>query len=53
MYDINEESKVLELSNNEVHDEFIQSRFRGVAYHREILDNSSEGGGTAPHVLSF
>lgn len=44
-YDINEESKALELSNNEVHDEFTQSRFRGVAYRREIPDNSSRRGG--------
>lgn len=38
---VNEESKALEQSNNEVDDEFTQSRFRGVAYRLEILDNSS------------
>lgn len=41
MFVVNEESKALEQSNNEVDDEFTQSRFRGVAYRLEILDNSS------------
>lgn len=53
MYDTNEESKALELSNNEVYDEFIQSRFRGVAYRREIFDNSPEGGGGRIHAFSL
>lgn len=53
VYNINEESKALELSNNKVHDEFIQSRFRGVAYRREILDNSPGGGHDRLHTFSL
>lgn len=53
VYDINEESKALESSNNEVHDEFTQSRFRGVAYRREILDNSPKGERDRSFSLAF
>lgn len=55
MHDINKESRALDLSNNEVHNEFTQSRFRGVAYRREIFDNSpgEEGGEPDTRVISF
>jgi len=45
--------EALERSNNKVHDEFTQSRFRGVVYRRGILDNSRKGDGEVRARILF
>jgi len=53
-YDINEESKALELSNNKVHDKFTQSLSRGLLIAAKYSIIFLEGvWGSTPRVLSF